>query len=70
MKTKRTSTLTINLPAPRPGAAVRVPFALWEQYIKQHHLEVTTSWWDDRDHCICIAVSPANAARQQTEVDV
>jgi len=63
-----TSTRKTNLPAPRRGAAVLVPFTLWEQYIKEHQLDVTGSWWDERDHRICIAVRPACAAQQQTEV--
>ena len=61
---------TTNLPAPQRGAAVLVPFGSWEQYAKQHRLEVVSSWWDEREHSVCIEVrqGPAGHLRpQQTE---
>ena len=67
MKSSNTPRTVPNLPAPGPNTPVYVPMNLWESYVRVHRLKVVHSWWDEREHRICIEVLPAGADPQQTE---
>ena len=67
MKLSKATRIVPDLTAPGLNTPVYVPVYLWESYVRVHRLEVVRSWWDEREHRICIEVRPASDSPLQTE---